>query len=306
MNIWFPFAIIRRRAVGVYPSGSPQHPARRPAAPAFVLTVLGVALAIQTASAQTALVAQPPSAAAKRGTQVIPGHVPSIVKQLQPVGSLPASTNLTLAIGLPLRNKESLTNLLQELYNPSSPLYRRYLSADGFAQVFGPSEKDYETLKAFALTNGLTITGTHPNRMLLDVSGSVATIEKTFHINLRLYAHPSEARNFFAPDTEPSVDLAVPILGISGLDNFMLPRPMDLHRPKGGGPVPYATGSGPGGYFIAKDLRAAYVPGVSFNGAGQVVGLFEFDGYYPGDISLYAQYAGLQARSAAKCVAGRV
>ena len=41
---------------------------------------------------------------------------------------------------------------------------------------------------------------------------------------------------------------------------------------------PYVTGSGPGGYFIGKDFRAAYAPGVSLTGNGEVVGLLEFDG----------------------------
>jgi hypothetical protein len=216
------------------------------------------------------------------------------VSQIQPIGSLSASTNLTLAVGLPLRNRESLTNLLQRLYDPSDPLYRHFLSSQDFTEMFGPSEQDYEALKAFFQKNGLAVVGTHPNRVLLDVSGSVADIQRVLHVNLRVYPHPNEARSFFAPDTEPSIDFAVPVLGISGLDNFVLPRPMDVkHRPQGGGPVSYSTGSGPGGLFLAKDLRAAYVPNVALTGAGQAVGLFELDGYFPGDISKYEKACGL-------------
>ena len=42
---------------------------------------------------------------------------------------------------------------------------------------------------------------------------------------MHVYQHPTEARTFYAPDAEPSLDLAVPVLGISGLDNYALPRP---------------------------------------------------------------------------------
>ena len=56
---------------------------------------------------------------------------------------------------------------------------------------------------------------------------------------------------------------------------------------------PYVTGSGPGGYFIGKDFRAAYAPGVSLTGSGEVVGLLEFDGFYPGDVQKNAAQAGL-------------
>ena len=44
--------------------------------------------------------------------QMLSGHVPAAVAKLAPVGSLPASQRLNLAIGLPLRNTEALTNLL--------------------------------------------------------------------------------------------------------------------------------------------------------------------------------------------------
>ena len=64
---------------------------------------------------------------------------------------------------------------------------------------------------------------------MLDVSGSVADIEKAFHIKMHVYQHPVEARTFFAPDVEPSLDLDTPVLAISGLDNYVRPRPQ-MHR----------------------------------------------------------------------------
>ena len=41
------------------------------------------------------------------------------------------------------------------------------------------------------------------------------------------------------------------------------------------------------------DYRAAYLPGVTLDGSGQVVGLLQFDGYFPSDISAYELQAGL-------------
>src|SRR6185369_1954910 len=41
------------------------------------------------------------------------------------------------------------------------------------------------------------------------------------------------------------------------------------------------------------DFRAAYAPGVSLTGAGQIIGLFEFGPYFTNDIILYKQRAGL-------------
>ena len=239
---------------------------------------------------QLATIAQPVQ------TQSLQGHVPAAVAHLTPVGRLEAARELKLAIGLPLRNKEGLTNLLQRIYDPTSPDYHHYLTPAQFAETFGPTEEDYRAAMGFATANGLKVTATHPNRALLDVVGSVSNIEKAFHVTMRTYSHPREKRVFYAPDVEPSLDLATPVLHIGGLDNYLLPHPMSLRKkPLGGsaGAVP-ASGSGPGGAYMGNDFRAAYVPGLALTGTGQSVGLLEFDsGYYQSDIAAYESLAGL-------------
>jgi subtilase family serine protease len=49
------------------------------------------------------------------------------------------------------------------------------------------------------------------------------------------------------------------------------------------------------GSYIGNDFRDAYAPGVSLDGSGQLVGLFELDGYYPADIATYERTTGLPA-----------
>jgi len=211
------------------------------------------------------------------------------------VGRLPAAKRVKLAIGLPLRNSVELTNLLHDLYDPASREYRKFLTPEEFTSRFGPSAQDYEAVASFFKAQGFTIKVRHPNRVLLDVEGCVGDIEKALHVTMRQYRHPHEARDFFAPDAEPRLDLNVPILHISGLNDFMLPRPASLHfKPLGKdlGPVANA-GSGPNGTYMGVDFRAAYAPGVALTGAGQYVGLVQFDGYYPGDITKYTAQAGL-------------
>ncbi len=225
-------------------------------------------------------------------------HVPPAIARfhLQPMSRLPGTNRLNLAIGLPLRNRDALNKLLAEIYDPASTNYHRYLTPEQFAAQFGPTEQDYQSLINFTKTNGLTVTATYPNRLLLDVSGNTAAVEKVFHVTLSVYQHPSENRKFYAPDTEPSVDFALPILHVSGLDNYSIPHPASLkknplkNRPAG---VVPAAGSGPGSSYMGKDFRTAYAPGVTLNGAGQQVGLLEFDGYLSSDITAYEQQAGL-------------
>ena len=226
--------------------------------------------------------------------QVLHGHVPLAVANARVLGRVSPSEHLNLAIGLPLRNQEGLDLLLQQLYDPASPNYHQYQKPEEFAAQFGPTEHDYQALIRFAESNGLVVTGTHPNRTILDVSGAVADIEQVFHLNMMSYWHPVRG-TFYAPDREPSVDLDVRVLDISGLDNFELPRPMGLKTMPLDATTPFVTGSGPAGFFIGGDFRAAYAPGVTLNGTGQVVGLLEFDSFYASDVQANFKQAGLPA-----------
>jgi len=235
-----------------------------------------------------------PGAARAARTQVLHGHVPAAVAQLPAVGRLAGTNHLRLALGLPLRNTEQLNKLLREIYDPTSPNFQHYLTPAQFADLFGPNEADYRALMKFARANGFTVTATHLNRAVLSVSGSVADIEQTFHVTMHVYNHPTEARTFYAPAAEPSLDAPVTVLHISGLDNYALPRPRHRVAPLSRVvKIAPKAGSGPSGSYRGNDFRAAYVPGTTLTGAGQNVGLLQFDGYYSNDIASYITQAGI-------------
>jgi hypothetical protein len=229
------------------------------------------------------------------GRQVLRGHVPDVAAHLKPMGDLPETNRLHLAISLPLRHQDALARLLHDLYDPASGGYRKFLKPQEFADQFGPSQDDYQTLIAFAQAHHFQILHTHANRILLDVAASPAELQEAFHVNMKTYRHPFEARTFYAPDAEPSVESKIPLLHISGLDNYDLPHPWirSAVRIGGGGAARTQTGSGPGGNYLGSDFRAAYAPGVTLDGAGQSVALVEFDTYYTNDILAYERLAGI-------------
>ncbi len=222
-------------------------------------------------------------------------------REAHPIGPMAATQKLNLALTLSLRNQQQLDTLLKQLYDPTSSIYRHFLTVEQFTDQFGPTADDYQKAVRFAQKYGLTVTKTTPNRVVLDVSGTVAQIEQAFHITLQTYQHPTENRTYYAPDTEPSVDPGVPVQGVSGLNNFEPPRPMGLIR-NSVKPITRAditksnvvrgneTGSfcfGGTCYFIGSDMRAAYYGGSTLTGSGQAVGLFEFGPYNLSDVQNY-------------------
>jgi len=262
---------------------------------------IGAGLAMLTAVVFSSAAAPQPA------MKTLHGHVPAVVSRLQAKGLLAATNNMYLVLGLPLRNQEGLTNLLQQIYDPASPNYHHYLTPEQFTAQFGPTEDDYQKVIKFARDSGLTVVGTHPNRMLLDVVGNAADVGKAFGVTLRTYHHPAENRDFFAPDTEPSVSSALPVQDISGLDNYRRPHPNYKIKPANApaaAPVKTAagskanaapnatTGSGPFGNYMGDDFRNAYAPGTTLDGSGQTIGLVQFDGYLASDISQYETLVG--------------
>ena len=136
-------------------------------------------------------------AAPAQGGQGIPGHIPGAVAALKPMGRMAGANRLNLAIGLPLRNADKLSQLLHQISDPASPNYRHYLTPAQFTEQFGPTEADYQSVIAFAQAHGLAVSATHPNRMLLDVTGAVADIEPALHVKMQVYQHPTEGRDIF-------------------------------------------------------------------------------------------------------------
>ena len=227
------------------------------------------------------------SGAAEPGWRQLSGHVPAVVGQLTPLSRLPAETNLSLAIGLPLRNPAELAALVEQIYDPGSTNYHHYRTTRELTERFGPSPADYQAVIDFAEARGLQVTGRSGNRLVLDVRGSVTHLEAAFKTRLHTYRHPTEARQFFAPEVEPAVPTNVPVADMWGLSDYGRPRPM-IHfaRPIQGFPLG-ASGSGVNGSFQGKDFRTAYVPGSKLTGSGQTAAVAEFDGYYASDITTY-------------------
>lgn len=238
-----------------------------------------------------------PGMAAAQQSKTLDGHVPAAVSRfhLQPIGELPANTNLNLAISLPVQNESGLNVLLSQIYDPASANYHHYLQPGEFGRRFGPSAADYQKVIDFAKAHNLAIVGSYSNKMLLDVSGKASDIENAFSVKLHTYHDSIKNRDFFAPDTDPVVNSSVPIRHVSGLDNYYVPRPAFVQKSLNirASSVKTGFGSGPGGAYMGKDFRAAYAPGVSLDGAGQNVALFELDGYFTADILSYEAQAGL-------------
>ncbi|HEY0230015.1 MAG TPA: protease pro-enzyme activation domain-containing protein [Dokdonella sp.] len=252
------------------------------------------ALSLVAACALSAALAVAAEAPASRSPQL--AQVPAAVAagQAALIAPLDGARRMKLAINLTVRNQAALDSLIQQIYNPVSPLYHHYLSVAEFTEQFSPTQSDYDAVVNWATAQGFTVRRTTSNRHIVDIEGTVDVVNSALHVQMESYRHPSEARTFFAPDREPAISLAVPVLQFTGLDNFTLPEPK-LKQGDGSmrlGPIVHAGGSGPSGNFLPSDMRAAYYGSGPLTGAGQTVGVFSFEGYNSEDVGLFYSLTG--------------
>ncbi len=217
-------------------------------------------------------------------------HVPQAILsgRAQFLNRLPAARSLRIDIVLPLRDQAGLEAFLHQLYDPSNPSYRHFLTVPEFTARFGPLQEDYDAVVQYATSNGFTVVGGSRDGMDVQLEGSVAAIETAFNVSMGVYQHPTENRTFYAPDREPTANLPFPLWHISGLDNYSIPHPTYVKRNTTVQPNT-TTGSCPSSSYCGSDMRAAYYGGTALTGSGQTLGLLEYFGYDTADVNTLLQ-----------------
>jgi kumamolisin len=217
------------------------------------------------------------------------------------IGRLPATQSMNFDIVMPLRDRAGLQSLLRQQYDPASPFFQQFITPQEVTARFGPTRADWNAMVAFAKSSGFEIVGGTLDGRDLQLIGTVANVEKAFHVTIGLYQDPTEDRKFFAVDREPTVDLPFQLWHISGLDNDSKPHPLYVKKSdyaKAHGIAESdvvsnaTTGSGPSASFLGSDMRAAYYGGTALTGTGQTIALFEYLGTDLADLTTYYKNVG--------------
>jgi hypothetical protein len=213
-----------------------------------------------------------PSCRSPHGTQQLTGYFVPPISTAQVVGRVPPSTLIHLGLNLSVKDPHGLQAFVNRVSDPADPTFRQTLTPTAFTALYSPPRADYQAVIAWANSQNLSVKATYSDRLLVDVVGTVADIEHALYVNM-VYGLRPDATQFFEPDRDPSVDLPVRLLGISGLNSFIVPRP--------------AGGSGPGNQQASADLRNAFVPCSGLMGETQTVGILALLDYDDADLSFY-------------------
>jgi subtilase family serine protease len=296
---------------------------RGPLSVAVCAVLLPFGIAAHDALAQSLVVEQRALASAlteQAGETQLPGHVLGVLGQATPVTLTPraaaeaASQAMTLTLVLNLTDRAGFDAYTRAVYDPQSPTFQQFLSQADITRRFGPSQQAYDAVLAYLTQNGFTLVDGSANRLTITVQGTREQAERAFHAQIRDYE--LNGRRFYANSVDPAVPTALAplIQAIVGLDNLARPRPAlapaaplevppesPLEAPEDAPPTPATPMSIANAYNFQGVLIAPNTPA---NGAGQMIGLLEFDAFFPSDIQSWLQQLGPCTATAtqAQCV----
>jgi hypothetical protein len=174
--------------------------------------------------------------------------------------------------------------------DPSSPAYRKTISAEELTARFGPSQAAYDAALDFLQKNGFTLVEGSANRLTLTVRGTRAQAERTFGV--RIDDYQLGTRQFHASDSDPALPetLAPLIRSVSGFSNLAHPR--TANGPSPATPMSIATAYNGGLTSLPSFAASSELP-PGIDGAGQTIGLIEFANYDSNDVVNWLRQVGL-------------
>jgi hypothetical protein len=145
------------------------------------------------------------------------------------LGPLAQSTTLHLVLGLTPPKMAEEEQFLQDMQDPKSPNFHKYLTADEWNARFAPSAEDEQAVVDWAQNNGLTVTGRFKDRLIVNVDGTSENVEKALAVKMNNYQLAGVTE--FSNDRDPVIpsQLAGILHSISGLNSIQR-----LHTSRGG------------------------------------------------------------------------
>lgn len=115
-----------------------------------------------------------------------------------------------------------LDRFLTDVQTPGSPVYRKWLTPEQYADRFGATPADISQITDWLKGQGLTIVSTARGRNFVVFKGTADKVQTALRVEIHRFVVDGETH--FANATEPSVPAAIApfTLGFAGLDDFKL------------------------------------------------------------------------------------
>ena len=200
----------------------------------------------------------------------IANNTPGFVKGAVDLGPVDPSTVVSVTAWLELHNKAALDRLVKEQNTPGSANYHAWITQEQFNAAYGPTANQVNAVQNFLAAHDLTLLTVAENNVYVKVQGTVADIEKTFHVQIHNYnvngvIHRSNTAD---PTVDPAGGL---IAAVTGMDDLGYQSMVALPTDADGGATPMRPlSAGPNGMFF--ESQCLRIPETDkFAGGGNTV-----------------------------------
>src|SRR5437660_7052797 len=153
-------------------------------------------------------------------------NTPNYVATAANLGAEDPAKVIEVSFWLNPRNRGQLDAITKNLYDPTSPQFRHFLTRNQIATRFAPTAAQMKVVRQFLAANNLKVMRVGPMNFFVHAKGTVGDIENALHEQLNQYQVGSNVMR--ANNRDPYVDVAAaPLLrAISGLDSGEYTHPM--------------------------------------------------------------------------------
>jgi subtilase family serine protease len=105
-------------------------------------------------------------------------------------------------------------------YDPNSPDFHHWLTAEEFGKLYGPSDADIASVTDWLQNHGMQIDEAGKGRVYIQFTGTVGDVERAFHVEMHNYL--AEGKVHLANDRDPQIPAALSpvVTGLASLHDF--------------------------------------------------------------------------------------
>ncbi|MDP9051002.1 MAG: protease pro-enzyme activation domain-containing protein, partial [Acidobacteriota bacterium] len=275
----------------------------RPFASILAISVCAVGFALASGSPATA---QTPRLSRQidnsRMTTLAGTHFP-MARAENEISRVPSETKfkgMTLVLSQTPGQTTDLEALIAAQQDPSSPLYHKWLSPEGYASRFGMSDADITTIELWLQQQGFTVEGVARSKNRINFSGSVFQVENAFSTELHFYRNGK--RTEFAPSTDLSipVGLSNAVAAVENLSSFRPRAQVRFKAPQRQARSNFTSSQSGNHYLTPKDVATVYDINPAYNsgidGTGQSIAIVGQSSVALSDIENFQKAAGLTVK----------
>jgi subtilase family serine protease len=167
-----------------------------------------------------------------------------------------------------------LAELIDELHNPRSANFHRWLTARDFGERFGPAADDISTVASWLLSHGLQVNLVYPSGMVIDVTATAGQIREAFHTEIHYYDVGGKRHIANASDPRIPAALQPVIEGFAALHDFRPSAHMRRHFSFGFQGFEFYE-LGPQDFATIYNLNPLWQASSPIRGAGQTIVVLE-------------------------------